>query len=115
MIVIVQLFLGCLLIVGCALTTVVISMNYPFYKSIKYVSLSMWCVTFAWIIVGSLDSPFTVTVVLAIIIILLYVVLPVPILWAVIGGCVTVVAEGCRHIRDVEDHPIHLKHYVTVS
>ena len=68
-----------------------------------------------WIIIGSFQSPFAVSTILAIIVVLLYVVFPVPMLWAVIGGFVSLVAQGCRHIRDLDSHGDHFEHYIIVS
>lgn len=101
--IIVVLVAGILLVIASIATVVASSFNYIYTKVVRYTSVGLWLLTFVLILASSLSTSYTMTTSMAVLVALLYIVLPVPMIWAVIGGAVTIIVHGCSHMQ-IFDH-----------
>lgn len=111
-----ELVCASLLIFSAIMAIFISSFNYIYTKTVRYVSAGLWTLVSILTLAGTLASSVTVTTALAVCVALLYIVLPVPILWAVIGGALCILAHGISHMQ-IFDNPHHEgpEHAIVVS
>lgn len=111
-----ELVFGPLLLIGSIAAICVSAFNFIYTKTVRYVSVALWVLLFVLVLAGTLASTFTMTTALGVCVALLYIVLPVPMIWAVIGGAMSIIVQGCSHIQYFDnDHGSAVSHGVTVS